>query len=113
MVGICWKTSFLLGWLPGRCYFSFREGTLLLKLSHTPFSQKRALFEVKWDFVTELPFGWGDMLVRSLGFKFFFPRTVPWIRMAMVHVLPASSVVIGRGGHRWMREGSSWLVSCK
>ena len=21
--------------------------------------------------------------------------------MAMVHVLPASSVVIGRGGHRW------------
>ena len=21
-----WKTSFLLGWLPGRCYVSFREG---------------------------------------------------------------------------------------
>ena len=26
----CWKTSFLLGWLPARCYVSFREGDMLL-----------------------------------------------------------------------------------
>ncbi len=26
-----WKISFLLGWLPGRCYVSFREGKLILQ----------------------------------------------------------------------------------
>ena len=29
-----WKTSFLLGWFPGRCYVSFREDLNVLKFLH-------------------------------------------------------------------------------
>ncbi len=45
-----WKTSFLLGWLPGRCYVSFREGILpqkdMLKIPRRPHVAELLLREI-------------------------------------------------------------------
>ena len=108
-----WKTSFLLGWLSGRCYVSFRECSMWVFFQRHGFLRQTALFhEVlgcpvnQWYANKLLPF----LMIftrESHGFKQWNPsRNAKWVGFfqrwwAFRLTLFAVGWVMGEAYERW------------